>query len=42
MKDMQYYIEQHRRMHRVTKRFRGHSLIEHIPHIDQLMQEHGC
>lgn len=42
MKDMQYYIEQHRRMHRVTKRFRGHSLIEHIPRIDQLMQEHGC
>ena len=29
-------------MHRVTKRFRGHSLIEHIPEIDRLREHHQC
>ena len=42
MSERDYYIEQHRRMHSVTKRFRGHSLIEHIPAIEQLIREHGC
>jgi hypothetical protein len=42
MSERDYYIEQHRKMHRVTKRFRGHSLIEHIPHIDQLREQKQC
>jgi len=42
MDEREYYIEQHRQMHRVSKRFRGHSLIKHIPDIEQLMREKDC
>ena len=42
MDERTYFIEQHRQMHKIWKRFKGHSLVEHIPHIDQLMEEHGC
>jgi hypothetical protein len=42
MDEREYYIQQHRQMHRVTKRFRGHSLVPHIAEIDRLMAEHGC
>ena len=42
MDSLEYHIEQHRQMHRLNKRFRGHSLVQHIPAIDQLMQEKQC
>lgn len=42
MDERTYFIEQHRQMHKIWKRFKGHSLVEHIPQIDQLMEEHGC
>jgi len=40
--EKEFYIEQHRKMHEVSKRFRGRSLIQHIPTIKKLMEQHNC
>jgi len=42
MDERAYYIQQHRLMHRVTKRFRGHSLVPHIDAINGLLVEQQC